>query len=53
MDRDPSAYSGYRWSSSTGPAVAINVGTLCTGDVITRRERPIRILLPSIGRLFD
>ncbi len=53
LRRDAATRSGYRWSSSAGPDVAINVGTLCVGDVITSRERPITILLPVVGRLFD
>jgi len=53
LREDPSTPTGYRWSSSTGPDGGIHVGTLCTGDVITRRQRPIAILLPAVGRLFD
>lgn len=47
---DSSNRSGYAWSSSSGPDVAINVGTLCTGDVITDRKRPLALLLPSFAR---
>ncbi len=53
LENDHSTASGYRWSSSTGPDIEINVGTLCSGDVITRFKRPIAILLPAFGRLFD
>ena len=53
LARDTSAPSGYRWSTAPGPRVRINVGTLCTGDVIIRRERPIRLLLPAVGRWLD
>lgn len=52
LQTDPSTTTGYRWSSSSGPEVEINVGTLCGGDVITERERPILLLLPALGRLF-
>ena len=51
--RDPSTHNGYQWSSSAGPQVQINVGTLCVGDVITKRERPISLLIPALGRFFD
>ena len=52
LQTDSSTTTGYRWSSSSGPEVEINVGTLCGGDVITERERPILLLLPALGRLF-
>ncbi len=52
LQTDPTTTTGYRWSSSSGPEVEINVGTLCGGDVITERERPILLLLPALGRLF-
>lgn len=47
---DSSNRSGYAWSSSSGPEVAINVGTLCIGDVITDRKRPLALLLPAFAR---
>jgi HlyD family secretion protein len=53
LDRDPTTESGYRWSTSRGPAAEINVGTLCQGDVITRRERLIAVILPALRRTFD
>ena len=31
--------SGYKWSSSRGPAITISSGTLCTVEVITRQQR--------------
>lgn len=49
--KDPETPTGYKWSSSTGPS-EINVGTLCSGDIVTDRKRPIEILLPVVGRLF-
>lgn len=53
LERDSTTPTGYRWSTSRGPEVEINVGTLCLGDVITRHERPISLLLPALGRLFE
>ena len=50
---DSETESGYRWSTSRGPAAEINVGTLCQGEVITRRERLIAVLLPALKRTFD
>ncbi|MEM7355559.1 MAG: NHLP bacteriocin system secretion protein [Acidobacteriota bacterium] len=53
LDRDAATPTGYSWSSSTGPDLGINVGTLCTGQVITQHERLITVVLPALGRLFD
>lgn len=49
--KNPDTPTGYEWSSSKGPS-EINVGTLCSGDVVTDRKSPIEILLPVVGRLF-
>lgn len=53
LRRDGTTHTRYQWSSSTGPEVEINVGTLCVGDVITKRERPVTLLIPAMGRFFD
>ncbi len=50
LERDPSTASGYRWSSSGGPAMEIRVGTLLAGDVVVRRERPLALLVPGLRR---
>ncbi len=52
MQRDPASASGYLWSSSRGPDVAITSGTLCTVEVITRRQPPVSLLFPFVkGKL--
>ncbi len=38
--------SGYRWSSSTGPAFTINSGTLAAATIIVDHQRPINMVLP-------
>lgn len=48
LDRDASTPTGYRWSSSTGPNLSISSGTLATGAVVVREERPIRLILPKV-----
>lgn len=40
--------SGYRWSSDTGPNLTLTSGTRCDGWVVTRSERPIALLFPSL-----
>jgi HlyD family secretion protein len=48
LKRDPKTPTGYRWSSSTGPSVRISSGTLATGSVVVRQERPIDLVIPRV-----
>jgi HlyD family secretion protein len=48
LERDAATPTGYRWSSSTGPSVEISSGTLATGAVIVRREKPIHLVIPKV-----
>ena len=48
LERDPSTPTGYRWSSSTGPSVEISSGTLASGSVVIRQERPIHLIIPKV-----
>lgn len=43
---DPASQSGYRWSSSRGPAVKVQSGTICTGDITVTRKHPIAMVIP-------
>lgn len=44
LDLDPDTPSGYRWSSSKGPGVKINTGTLCSAAVVTGERSPLSLL---------
>jgi HlyD family secretion protein len=48
LDRDASTPTGYRWSSSIGPSLSISSGTLASGAVVVREEKPIRLILPKV-----
>lgn len=48
LERDPKTPTGYRWSSSMGPDVRISSGTLATGSVVVRQERPIDLIVPRV-----
>ncbi len=48
LERDPSTPTGFRWSSSRGPAVKISSGTLADGSVVVSRDRPIRLVIPTL-----
>ncbi len=43
---DPSTKSGFRWSSSKGPDIALGTGILCNGSVIVRNQRPFELVVP-------
>ena len=45
LQRDPSTASGLKWSSPRGAPIEIADGTSCTGKIVTRRERPIDLVL--------
>ncbi len=47
LDRDPRTPTGYRWSSSRGPNLKISSGTLTTGSVIVREDRPVSLVIPA------
>lgn len=42
----PETVSRYRWSSSSGPPLAIQSGTLATASIEVRAERPIGMVIP-------
>ncbi len=52
LAHDSQTMSGYKWSSSKGPAITLSSGTLCTVQVITRQQPPVSLLFPFFkGRL--
>jgi HlyD family secretion protein len=44
--------SGFRWSSSHGPETQITPGTLCSGQIITRMQKPITLVFPFLKKLM-
>ena len=49
---DPGTPSGFVWSSTPGPAVALSPGTLATGHVRVRSRRLIEFAVPATRGLF-
>jgi len=49
---DPDAPSGFAWSSSSAPSVALSPGTLATGHVRVRNRRLIEFVVPATQGLF-
>lgn len=48
MIRNPSTVSGFQWSTPQGAAFRITPGSLCRVDIVTREERPLRLLVPFV-----
>lgn len=47
---DPNTPSRYRWSSSTGPPIAIESGTLAGALITVQEERPISLVVPMLRK---
>ena len=47
---DPSTTSRYRWSSSKGPPLRIQSGTLAAANIIVAEYRPIGLLIPLVRK---
>jgi HlyD family secretion protein len=48
LRHDPATPTGYRWSSSRGPTLEISSGTLASGDVVVKEDRPISLVIPTL-----
>lgn len=48
LERDDSTPSGFKWSSKTGPDLDITSGTLASGSVVVRQDRPIDLVIPKL-----
>jgi HlyD family secretion protein len=48
LQRDPRTPTGYRWSSSQGPSLKISSGTLASGNIVVKRDRPFQLVIPTL-----
>ena len=48
---DPNTPSGYRWSSSRGPDIKLNSGTLISADIDVRSLPILTLVIPQIRQL--
>lgn len=46
----PYTHSGYKWSSSKGPLISINTGTICSATAIVSEQRPISLVIPILKK---
>lgn len=44
---DNGTFSGYKWTTPNGPPVKLNSGTLVTGSVIVKTQRPLALIFPQ------
>lgn len=51
LEPDTTTVSGYRWSSGKGPPLRLSSGTLTRGEVTTREQPPIELVIPLMRRL--
>ena len=49
---DDATPSGYRWSSPLGPRMKLSSGTLVSAQIVTRRQRPINLVIPSVKEML-
>lgn len=49
---DTNTLSGYAWTSSGGPPIKINSGTICTAYVLLEERAPISFVLPFLKKTF-
>ncbi|HEX2080612.1 MAG TPA: NHLP bacteriocin system secretion protein [Longimicrobium sp.] len=47
---DPDNVSTYRWTSSEGPPLRIQSGTLASAGIVVERRRPILMVIPQLRR---
>lgn len=51
--RDPNTHTGFMWSSSKGPKdFTIDAGTVCQGNVVLERVRPVDLVFPKLTRML-
>lgn len=50
---DDRTESGYSWSTLAGPPNRIENGTICSASVKVKRQRPIDLLIPQLGKLIN
>lgn len=50
---DPKSHNGFKWSSSAGPDMDVNTGTLSDGSITVRHIHLISLAIPAVEQLFD
>lgn len=50
---DTSTVSGFKWSTSKGPAIQIDSGNICNGSVVTTNVKPIALVIPYLKKKLN
>jgi HlyD family secretion protein len=48
LKKDRNSPTGMQWSTSHGPEALVSAGSICSVQIITRRQKPISLLLPYV-----
>lgn len=52
IERDPHTFSGYKWTSSDGPALKILPGMLADIRITVREQPPFSLIIPTFKKLL-
>ncbi|CEG61520.1 NHLP bacteriocin system secretion protein [Legionella micdadei] len=52
LQKDPTTFSGFKWSSSEGPPQKITAGTMVEVSTIVRKQAPVTLIIPGLKKLF-
>jgi len=50
LESDPSTRSGYRWSSPLGAPIRLSAGTMCVGNIVINKQKPITLVFPYVKK---
>jgi HlyD family secretion protein len=53
LNPNPATPSGYAWTSSQGPPISIDPGTLTEGRIVTEHVLAAALAVPAMQRFFD
>ena len=48
LEHDPKTPSGFKWSTAMGAPTLVSSGTICSVQVVVRRQKPIMLLFPYL-----
>jgi HlyD family secretion protein len=48
LERDPATPSGFHWSTPKGAPIVLTGGTICDVRIVTRRQKPMSLVLPYL-----
>jgi HlyD family secretion protein len=51
LNHDANSFSGLQWSGLRSPDILVTSGTLCSVEIVTRRQRPVSLLLPILKEM--